>query len=142
LGIPEPESGMASSIDEGPGNRPASAIRSWCGPPMCWADGPWRWCTTRRCCATTWQKRWKCRPERPILIDKFLENAIEAEADAICDGKDAFVPAVMEHIEQAGVHSGDSACVIPPVSIPEKHLKTIEEYTKKIAIEWRSKSRA
>jgi carbamoyl-phosphate synthase large subunit len=74
-------------------------------------------------------------PERPILIDKFLENAIEAEADAIADGKDAFVPAVMEHIELAGVHSGDSACVIPPVSIPVKHIETIYEYTKKIAIE-------
>jgi len=74
-------------------------------------------------------------PERPILIDKFLENATEAEADAIADGTDAFVPAVMEHIELAGIHSGDSACVIPSVSIPEKHLKTIEQYTKKIAIE-------
>ncbi len=74
-------------------------------------------------------------PERPILIDKYLENAIEAEADAICDGNDAFVPAVMEQIEIAGVHSGDSACVIPPVSIPDKHIKTIEEYTRRIAIE-------
>jgi len=74
-------------------------------------------------------------PERPILIDKFLENAIEAEADAISDGTDAFVPAVMEHIELAGIHSGDSACVIPPVSIPEKHLKTIREYTRRIAME-------
>jgi carbamoyl-phosphate synthase large subunit len=74
-------------------------------------------------------------PERPILIDKFLENAIEAEADAIADGTDAFVPAVMEHIELAGVHSGDSACVIPPVSIPRKHLDTICEYTRKIATE-------
>jgi carbamoyl-phosphate synthase large subunit len=74
-------------------------------------------------------------PERPILIDKFLENAIEAEADAIADGTDAFVPAVMEHIELAGVHSGDSACVIPPNSIPAKHIETIYEYTKKIARE-------
>ncbi len=74
-------------------------------------------------------------PERPILIDKFLENAIEAEADAIADGTDAFVPAVMEHIELAGIHSGDSACVIPPVSIPTKHLDTIYDYTKRIAIE-------
>lgn len=74
-------------------------------------------------------------PERPILIDKFLENAIEAEADAICDGTDAFVPAVMEHIELAGIHSGDSACVIPPISIPAKHLETIKEYTRKIAVE-------
>jgi carbamoyl-phosphate synthase large subunit len=73
-------------------------------------------------------------PERPILIDKFLENAIETEADAIADGTDAFIPAIMEHIELAGIHSGDSACVIPPVTIPQKHLETIAEYTKKIAI--------
>jgi carbamoyl-phosphate synthase large subunit len=74
-------------------------------------------------------------PERPILIDKFLDNAIEAEADAIADGTDAFVPAVMEHIEEAGIHSGDSACVIPPISIPQKHIDTIIDYTRKIAIE-------
>jgi carbamoyl-phosphate synthase large subunit len=76
-------------------------------------------------------------PERPILIDKFLENAIEVEADAIADGTDAFVPAIMEHIELAGIHSGDSACVLPPVSIPEKHLKTIYEYNRRIAIEFK-----
>jgi carbamoyl-phosphate synthase large subunit len=75
-------------------------------------------------------------PERPILIDKFLENAIEAEADAISDGTDAFVPAVMEHIELAGVHSGDSACVIPPISIPARHIDTINDYTRKIAVEF------
>lgn len=74
-------------------------------------------------------------PERPILIDKYLSNAIEAEADAIADGTDAFVPAVMQHIEYAGIHSGDSACVIPPVNIPQKHIDTIHEYTKKIAKE-------
>jgi carbamoyl-phosphate synthase large subunit len=74
-------------------------------------------------------------PERPILIDKFLANAIEAEADAIADGTDAFVPAVMEHIELAGIHSGDSACVIPPMSIPDKHLETIYDYTRRIAME-------
>ena len=72
-------------------------------------------------------------PERPILIDRFLENALEAEADALSDGTETFVPAVMEHIEQAGVHSGDSACVIPPVTIPAKHLATIKEYTRRIA---------
>jgi carbamoyl-phosphate synthase large subunit len=72
-------------------------------------------------------------PERPILIDKFLDNALETEADALSDGTDTFIPAIMEHIEQAGIHSGDSACVIPPVSIPKKHLDTISEYTKTIA---------
>jgi carbamoyl-phosphate synthase large subunit len=72
-------------------------------------------------------------PEKPILIDKFLVNATETEADAISDGKEVFVPAVMEHIELAGIHSGDSACVLPPVSIPQKHIDTICEYTSRIA---------
>jgi len=74
-------------------------------------------------------------PERPILIDRFLANAIEAEADALADGVDAFVPAVMEHIELAGIHSGDSACAIPPVTLQERHIKTIEEYTLRISRE-------
>ncbi|MCK5802759.1 MAG: carbamoyl-phosphate synthase large subunit, partial [Lentisphaeria bacterium] len=72
-------------------------------------------------------------PDRPILIDRFLEDAVEAEADAIADGVDAFVPAVMEHIELAGIHSGDSACVIPPTTIPQKHIDTIKDYTRRIA---------
>jgi len=74
-------------------------------------------------------------PRHPILIDKFLEDATEAEADAICDGQEAFVPAVMEHIEQAGIHSGDSACVIPPISISPVHIETIKEYTKRLALD-------
>ena len=74
-------------------------------------------------------------PERPMLIDKFLENAIEAEADAIADGRDAYVPSIMEHIELAGIHSGDSACVLPPITIPQKHLSTIVHYTRQIATE-------
>ena len=74
-------------------------------------------------------------PDRPLLIDKFLENAIEAEADAISDGNDAFVPVVMQHIEHAGIHSGDSACVLPPVLITDSQIKTIEDYTRRIAIE-------
>ena len=72
-------------------------------------------------------------PDRPILVDRFLENALECEADAIADGTDAFVPAVMEHIELAGIHSGDSACVLPSVNIPEKHIETIRDYTQRIA---------
>ena len=74
-------------------------------------------------------------PDRPLLLDKFLEDAIESEADAISDGIDAFVPAVMQHIEYAGIHSGDSACVIPPVIIPKNHKKTIYDYTRRIAME-------
>src|SRR5512140_1102253 len=74
-------------------------------------------------------------PERPILVDRFLDNAVEAEADALADGRDAFVPAVMEHIELAGIHSGDSACAIPPVTLPKKHLQKIEEITLRIGRE-------
>ncbi len=74
-------------------------------------------------------------PDRPILIDRFLNHALECEADAISDGSHAFVPAVMEHIELAGVHSGDSACIIPSVHISEENVRIIKEYTKKIAEE-------
>ena len=74
-------------------------------------------------------------PDRPILIDRFLNNALECEADAISDGSHAFVPAVMEHIELAGIHSGDSACVIPSLNITKENLETIKEYTVKIAKE-------
>ena len=74
-------------------------------------------------------------PDRPILIDRFLNHATECEADAISDGTVAFVPAVMEHIELAGVHSGDSACIIPSAHISEENVKTIKEYTRRIAEE-------
>jgi len=72
-------------------------------------------------------------PNRPILVDRFLQHALECEADAICDGTHAFVPAVMEHIELAGIHSGDSACILPSLNISAEHLATIKEYTRKIA---------
>lgn len=71
--------------------------------------------------------------EHPVLIDKFLEEAIEVDVDAICDGENVFVAGIMEHIEHAGVHSGDSACVLPPVTLSEEVKKTIIEYTEKIA---------
>ncbi len=74
-------------------------------------------------------------PEYPMLIDRFLENALECEVDALCDGETTFVASVMEHIEQAGIHSGDSACSIPPRTIKAEHLETIESYTEKIARE-------
>ena len=74
-------------------------------------------------------------PDRPILIDRFLNNALECEADAISDGEHVFVPAVMEHIELAGIHSGDSACVLPSINISPENVETIKTYTKKIAQE-------
>ncbi|MEE9556393.1 MAG: carbamoyl-phosphate synthase large subunit [Candidatus Adiutricales bacterium] len=135
LGIPQPESGMASNLDE------ALKVADLIGYPLMVRPS---YVLGGRAMEVIHDedmlKRYvaaavEISPNRPILIDKFLENAIEAEADAIADGQDAFVPAVMEHIELAGVHSGDSACVIPPISIPLKHVDTIYDYTRKIAIE-------
>jgi carbamoyl-phosphate synthase large subunit len=135
LGIPMPESGMASNLEE------ALRVAERIGYPLMVRPS---YVLGGRGMEVVHDEEMLERyvaaavgvtPERPILIDKFLENAIETEADAISDGSDAFVPAVMEHIELAGIHSGDSACVIPPISIPAKHLDTIYEYTKKIAIE-------
>ena len=135
LGIPQPESGMASTLEE------ALKVAERIGYPLMVRPS---YVLGGRAMEVIHDEEMlehyvaaavDVSPERPILIDKFLQNAIEAEADAIADGTDAFVPAVMEHIELAGVHSGDSACVIPPISIPAKHLDTINEYTRKIAVE-------
>jgi carbamoyl-phosphate synthase large subunit len=136
LGIPQPESGMASNLDE------ALKIARKIGYPLMVRPSYVLGGRAMEVVHDEEMLRYyvaratDVSPERPILIDKFLENAIEVEADAIADGTDAFVPAIMEHIELAGIHSGDSACVLPPVSIPEKHLKTIYEYNRKIAIEF------
>jgi len=77
----------------------------------------------------------KISPEHPILVDKFLEDAIEIDVDALSDGEDVFIGGIMEHIEEAGVHSGDSACVMPPQSISNDVLETIKEYTTRLALE-------
>ncbi len=71
--------------------------------------------------------------DRPVLVDRFLEDALEVDVDALCDGDEVLIAGIMEHIEEAGVHSGDSSCVLPPFSIPESEIKTIEEYTVKLA---------
>lgn len=135
LGIPMPESGLASSLEEAlqvaerigyPLMVRPSYVLGGRGMEVVHDEAMLREYVEAAVGVT---------PDRPILIDKFLEDAIEAEADAIADGTDAFVPAVMEHIERAGIHSGDSACVIPPISIPARHLETIREYTRKIATE-------
>ena len=135
MGIPMPESGMASTLEE------ALKVAEKIGYPLMLRPS---YVLGGRGMEVVHDEEMlkhyvlaavDVTPDRPILIDKFLENAIEAEADAIADGTEAFVPAVMEHIELAGIHSGDSACVIPPVSIPKKHLETIYEYTQKIAVE-------
>ena len=135
LGIPQPRSGMAHDLSE------ALTVASAIGYPLIVRPSyvlggrAMEVVHDESMLREYMAKAVDVSPERPILIDEFLRSAIETEADAIADGTDAFVPAVMEHIELAGVHSGDSACVIPPVSIPRKHVETIEEYTRRIAVE-------
>ncbi|MBN2434883.1 MAG: carbamoyl-phosphate synthase large subunit [Spirochaetes bacterium] len=136
LDIPQPPSGMASNEDE------AIAIAAEIGYPLMVRPSYVLGGRGMKIVQDEQMLRQyvaaavgEVSPDRPLLIDMFLEDAIEAEADAISDGKDAFVPAVMQHIEYAGIHSGDSACVIPPVAITAEQINTIEEYTRRIAIE-------
>jgi carbamoyl-phosphate synthase large subunit len=135
LGIPQPESGMASTLEEALKVAERISYPLMVRPSYVLGGRAMEVVHDEDMLKHYMAVAVDVSPERPILIDKFLENAIEAEADAIADGSDAFVPAVMEHIELAGIHSGDSACVIPPISIPAKHIDTIYDYTKKIAIE-------
>ncbi|MCZ7385835.1 MAG: carbamoyl-phosphate synthase large subunit [Candidatus Methanoperedens sp.] len=76
----------------------------------------------------------KVSNEHPVLIDDFLDNAVEIDVDAICDGREILIGAIMEHIEEAGIHSGDSACVIPPQSLKPEIIATVRDYVKKIAL--------
>ena len=135
LGIPQPESGMASTLEE------AKVIAGRIGYPLMVRPSyvlggrAMKIVLDEDMLEQYVAEAVDVSPERPLLIDMFLEDAIEAEADAIADGIEAFVPAVMQHIEYAGIHSGDSACVIPPVIITDEHQDTIREYTRKIAVE-------
>lgn len=135
LEIPMPESGMATTVDE------AIAIANKIGYPVMVRPsyvlgGRGMEVVYDDTNMTDYMKAAVgVTPDRPILIDRFLNHAMECEADAISDGNHAYVPAVMEHIELAGIHSGDSSCIIPSKHIPEKALETIKEYTRKIAEE-------
>ena len=135
LEIPMPESGMASTVEE------ALAVAEKIGYPVMVRPS---YVLGGRGMEVVYDEESMVgymkaavgvTPDRPILIDRFLNHAMECEADAISDGTHAFVPAVMEHIELAGVHSGDSACILPSKHISEKNVETIKEYTRKIAEE-------
>ena len=135
LGIPMPESGMATTVDE------AKTIANKIGYPVMVRPS---YVLGGRGMEVVYDDEAMTEymnaavgvtPDRPILIDRFLNHALECEADAIADGYHAYVPAVMEHIELAGIHSGDSACIIPSRHIDAEHLETIKEYTRKIAEE-------
>lgn len=135
LEIPMPESGMATTVEE------AVAIASKIGYPVMVRPSyvlggrGMEVVYDDNAMSDYMKAAVGVTPDRPILIDRFLNHAMECEADAICDGTHAYVPAVMEHIELAGIHSGDSACIIPSKHISEDNLRTIKDYTRKIAEE-------
>ena len=135
LGIPMPESGMAVNVDEAleianrigyPVMVRPSYVLGGRGMEVVHDDEMMRVYMSAAVGVT---------PDRPILIDRFLNHATECEADAISDGENCFVPAVMEHIELAGIHSGDSACILPAKNLTKKQVDTIRDYTKRIAVE-------
>ena len=135
LGIPMPRSGMASNLQEARTIAHEIGYPLMVRPSFVLGGRGMEVVRDEDMLVEYVEKAEDVTPERPILIDKFLEHATECEADAIADGHDAFVPSIMEHIELCGIHSGDSACVIPPITIQEKHIKTLREYTARIAKE-------
>lgn len=135
LEIPMPESGMATTVDEAVSIANSIGYPVMVRPSYVLGGRGMEVVYDDASMADYMKAAVGVTPDRPILIDRFLNNALECEADAISDGTYAFVPAVMEHVELAGVHSGDSACIIPSVHISEENVKTIKEYTRKIAEE-------
>ncbi len=135
LKIPMPESGMATTVEEALGIAEKIGYPVMVRPSYVLGGRGMEVVYDGASMAEYMNAAVGVTPDRPILIDRFLNHAMECEADAISDGEHAFVPAVMEHIELAGIHSGDSACIIPSVHIPEENLETIKEYTRKIAEE-------
>ena len=135
LEIPMPESGMATTVDEALEIAPKIGYPVMVRPSYVLGGRGMEVVYDDESLDGYMRAAVGVTPDRPILIDRFLNHALECEADAISDGTHAFVPAVMEHIELAGVHSGDSACIIPSVHITAENVATIKEYTKKIAEE-------
>ncbi len=133
LFIPMPDADMASSLEEAVYISNRIGFPLMCRPSYVLGGRGMEVIHNKKQLEQYMKEAMAVSPDRPILIDRFLDNAIEAEADAICDGHMAVVPAIMEHIELAGIHSGDSTCVIPPISISPEHQDTIRQYTEKIA---------
>jgi len=135
LDIPMPESGMATTVEEAMEIATGIGYPVMVRPSYVLGGRGMEVVYDDEAMADYMKAAVGVTPDRPILIDRFLNHAMECEADAISDGTHAYVPAVMEHIELAGIHSGDSACIIPSRNISPEHLNTIKEYTRKIAEE-------
>ncbi len=135
LNIPMPEAGMAVTVDEALGVANRIGYPVMVRPSYVLGGRGMEVVHDDEMLRVYMEAAVGVTPDRPILVDRFLHHATECEADAISDGENCFVPAVMEHIELAGVHSGDSACILPSKNLSEKQVATIKDYTRKIAIE-------
>ena len=133
LDIPMPESGMATTVDEAVTIAEKIGYPVMVRPSYVLGGRGMEIVHDKKRLTEYMNETEGITTDRPILIDRFLHHATECEADAISDGTHAFVPAVMEHIELAGVHSGDSACIIPSKHISEENVATIKDYTRRIA---------
>src|SRR5262245_52747509 len=134
VGIAAPEHGEAHDVEEAraiaarigfPGGVRPSYVLGGRAMEIVYAEDELEWFVTSAAAAG---------PEHPVLIDRFLEGAVEIDVDAVCDGTDVFVGAVMEHIEEAGIHSGDSSCQIPPATLSDDELDEIERITRTLAL--------
>ncbi|HII07084.1 MAG TPA: carbamoyl-phosphate synthase large subunit, partial [Methanotrichaceae archaeon] len=134
MGIPQPEAGYATSPDQAKAEAKRIGYPVLVRPSYVLGGRAMEIVYDERELEVYMREAVRVAPEHPILIDDFLQNAIEIDVDAVSDGEEVLIGAIMEHIEEAGIHSGDSACIIPPQTIPPAVLDTVREYVKKIAI--------
>jgi len=134
MGIPQPEAGYATSPEQAKAEAGRIGYPVLVRPSYVLGGRAMEIVYDERELEVYMREAVRVSPEHPILIDDFLQNAVEIDVDAVSDGEDVLIGAIMEHIEEAGIHSGDSACIIPPQTIPAAVQDTVREYVRKIAL--------
>jgi carbamoyl-phosphate synthase large subunit len=134
MGIPQPEAGYATSPDQAKAEAGRIGYPVLVRPSYVLGGRAMEIVYDEKELEVYMREAVRVSPEHPILVDDFLQNAIEIDVDAVSDGQDVLIGAIMEHIEEAGIHSGDSACIIPPQTIPAAVQDTVREYVRKIAL--------
>ncbi len=135
LGLRQSEHGLARSGEEARAVAKRLGFPVMVRPSYVLGGRAMEVCRDEEALATYLSEAFRASADRPVLVDRFLEDATEIDVDALCDGKDVYVAGVMEHIEEAGIHSGDSSCALPPFSLPAKAVAEIEEQTVALAKE-------
>jgi carbamoyl-phosphate synthase large subunit len=134
LGIPQPAAATATSVDEALAGADSIGYPVLVRPSYVLGGRAMVIAYDRAAISRYMAEAVEYSQERPILIDRFLEDAVEVDVDALCDGKDVVIAGIMQHIEEAGIHSGDSSCVLPSVDLSDAVLTTIRAYTRKLAL--------